>query len=81
MYLLGFGNIRVNVKIDPIVIEVWGGFFFQARDAQWLLPGLMNAWDMAFPVLSQKRVRLSYVVHPTFILFVGLHFSVSHSEV
>lgn len=28
MYLLGFGNIRVNVKIDPIVIEVWGGFFF-----------------------------------------------------
>lgn len=22
MYLLGFGNIRVNVKIDPIVIEM-----------------------------------------------------------
>lgn len=24
MYLLGFGNIRVNVKIDPIVIEMCG---------------------------------------------------------
>lgn len=26
MYLLGFGNIRVNVKIDPIVIEMCGFF-------------------------------------------------------
>ena len=26
MYLLGFGNIRVNVKIDPIVIEICGFF-------------------------------------------------------
>lgn len=24
MYLLGFGHIRVNVKIDPIVIEMCG---------------------------------------------------------
>lgn len=24
MYLLGFSNIRVNVKIDPIVIEMCG---------------------------------------------------------
>lgn len=29
MYLLGFGNIRVNVKIDPIVIEMCG--FFRPR--------------------------------------------------
>lgn len=28
MYLLGFGNIRVNVKIDPIVIEMCRVFFF-----------------------------------------------------
>jgi hypothetical protein len=32
MVLLGFGNIRVNVKIDPIVIEMCG--FFQGKDAQ-----------------------------------------------
>lgn len=31
MYLLGFGNIRVNVKIDPIVIEMCGFFHAEVR--------------------------------------------------
>ena len=50
MYLLGFGNIRVNVKIDPIVIEVWGGFFFKASNPKEL--------KKLFPVCPKHQVPI-----------------------
>lgn len=53
MYLLGFGNIRVNVKIDPIVIEMCG-FFFSPGQRCTVAVARADAWDMLFPILSQN---------------------------
>lgn len=77
MYLLGFGNIRVNVKIDPIVIEMCG--FFPGSSHRVPLSGLMNIRmgyvpSNLFPELSEILIGACDQV-----LFVGLHFSVIHS--
>ena len=77
MYLLGFGNIRVNVKIDPIVIEMC--VFFP--DLRLLVP-VARADEYLIGIGSfQPFPRTKWVNHCACyqVVFTGLPFPVIHS--